>query len=168
MYLQYNWLLSLEKENMEILVADAFAQRDISVLLGRTKIGRDMIFRKGDPTQNHDLVRVAAHKATSICIMMTEHDAKAISEGGKTHNSETIRTVLALRNLVFANGEPEETFKRDLRVVVQLSGPCRFINAANFVSPTGKPCLYRVGITRPRASKRREGEHAFSASSHTR
>ena len=60
------------KEEMEAITSNAFAER--GVLPHRTKVGRDVIFRRGDPCQAHDLVRVAAHEATSVLISMTERD----------------------------------------------------------------------------------------------
>ena len=54
------------KEDMESITSSAFAERGI--LPHRTKVGRDIIFRRGDPCCAHDLVRVAAHKAMSIMV----------------------------------------------------------------------------------------------------
>mmetsp|Transcript_13606 Transcript_13606/g.27862 ORF Transcript_13606/g.27862 Transcript_13606/m.27862 type:complete len:1028 (-) Transcript_13606:78-3161(-) len=134
-----------EKEDMEILVRDAFAARNINPK--RTKIGRDVVFRKGDPTENHDLVRVAAHKASSIVVMMTAADRQGLEDsGGSNENSGSIRTVLALRNLMFSNGDPAETFPTDLRVVVQLSSSCPFLGASAFVTPWGKKCLFAQDV----------------------
>jgi hypothetical protein len=48
-----------DKEEMEELTRSTFAERGVSSK--RTKVGRDIIFRKGDPCSAHDLVRVAAH-----------------------------------------------------------------------------------------------------------
>ena len=57
------------------------------------------LYLQGDPCLQHDLVRVAAHKATSVLIMMTQTDFEGKEEsGGATSNSATIRTCLALRN----------------------------------------------------------------------
>jgi hypothetical protein len=54
---------------------------------------------QGDPCLQHDLVRVAAHKATSVLITMTEADLLGKEESdGATSNSATIRACLALRN----------------------------------------------------------------------
>jgi len=41
---------------MERRVRLAFAARGI--VSGRTVVGRDVVFRRGDPTSAHDLVRV--------------------------------------------------------------------------------------------------------------
>ena len=105
----------------------------------------------GDPCNSHDLVRVAAHKATSVVIMMTDVDAAEADEEGAIINSATIRTVLALRNTVYSNGGPalaNKLFKKDLRVVVHLSGTCPFISGASFLAPAGHECLYPQDITK--------------------
>ena len=94
----------------------------------------------GDPCNSHDLVRVAAHKATAVVIMMTDVDAAEADEEGAITNSATIRCVLALRNTVYSNGGPalaNKLFKKDLRVVVHLSGTCPFISGASFLAPAG-------------------------------
>ena len=39
------------------------------------------MFRRGDPCDNHDLIRVAAHKATSIVVMMNVPDLEAEAKG---------------------------------------------------------------------------------------
>ena len=48
------------KKVMEETVKSAFAAR--SVGRRHTRVGHDIVFRNGDPTDTHDLVRVAAHK----------------------------------------------------------------------------------------------------------
>jgi hypothetical protein len=45
---------TMEKATMETLIISAFNERNISP--EKTKIGRDVVFRRGDPTQSHDLV----------------------------------------------------------------------------------------------------------------
>jgi hypothetical protein len=69
-------------------------------------VGRDVIFRRGDPTVAHDLVRVGAHNATSILVMLNERDAHERKESqNQTENSATLRCVLAIRNVIYSNGE---------------------------------------------------------------
>ena len=51
---------AMEKEAMEGLIGAAFAERGIHPK--QTRLGHDIVFRRGDPTNNHDLVRVAAHR----------------------------------------------------------------------------------------------------------
>lgn len=94
----------LEKEEMTAIVAASFSSQNISP--HRTKLGRDVVFRKGDPCNNHDLVRVAAHKAKHVVVMMTAKDeAEALANPGSASNSATTRTVLALRNIVYSHGK---------------------------------------------------------------
>ena len=53
--------------------------------------------RVGNPALVHDLIRVNAHKATSIMVMMTEEDAKETEDSnGKVMNGATLRTVSSL------------------------------------------------------------------------
>eukprot|EP00614_Pseudopedinella_elastica_P015233 CAMPEP_0172584816 /NCGR_PEP_ID=MMETSP1068-20121228/4394_1 /TAXON_ID=35684 /ORGANISM="Pseudopedinella elastica, Strain CCMP716" /LENGTH=802 /DNA_ID=CAMNT_0013379117 /DNA_START=74 /DNA_END=2482 /DNA_ORIENTATION=- len=140
---------TMEKTDMEAIIGSAFSARNINPK--RTKIGRDVIFRKGDPSNNHDLVRVRAHKATSVLVMMNSVDFEEQSEGMAIENSATVRTVLALRNIIYSNGDPETahlSFKPDLRVVVQLSATCPFMHGASFLAPLGHECLYPQDITK--------------------
>lgn len=133
-----------EKEVVEEILRAKFSERGIF----RTKIGRDIIVKRGDATSAHDLVQVAAHQATSILIMMTEADKAEANESlGATdkpsvENAATIRCLLALRNVIYSNGtaaggaaEIKARFNKDLRVVVQLHVPCSFMEAASFLSP---------------------------------
>jgi hypothetical protein len=119
-------LTSMDKVELEEKIRNAFDARNIPHRY--TEVGRDVVVRQGDPTSAHDLVRVAAHHATSILVMMTSVDEaeQAISEG-TADNSATIRTVLALRNVIFSNGSVSKTFPRGMRVVVQLTKVKLFI-----------------------------------------
>mmetsp|Transcript_35074 Transcript_35074/g.45218 ORF Transcript_35074/g.45218 Transcript_35074/m.45218 type:complete len:848 (-) Transcript_35074:709-3252(-) len=138
---------SLDKNAMEDLVLASFQAVGISSKI--TKIGRDIIFRKGNPSLAHDLVRVGAQNATSILVMMTDEDKNENGDAsGLTDNSATLRTVLALRNVILANGNPEETFNPNLRIVVELDSPCPFIDEAFFVTPTGRQVLYPQNLQR--------------------
>lgn len=47
-------LRNSSKEDMTAIVEAAFSARHIDPR--RTKLGRDIVFRKGDPCNNHDLV----------------------------------------------------------------------------------------------------------------
>lgn len=78
---------------------------------GRTKVGRDVVFRMGSPTLVHDLVRVGAHRATSILVMMTAQDeAEGGAAAGGADSSASVRTVLALRNVILSQQRPLEFF----------------------------------------------------------
>ena len=70
------------------------------------------------------------------------------SEGLVT-NSATIRCVLALRNIVMSNGpEPAQTFTQNLRVIVQLSTECKFLDASSFLTPSGSSVLFPQDISK--------------------
>jgi len=137
----------LTKIEMEVILARAFSEARIKS--HRTKIGRDVIIRVGDPTSTHDLIRVAAQRATSIALQMTSVDeAESEYSNGRISNSASIRSLLALRSLFLSNGNPLETFNKDLRVVVQLQQTCPFIESACFVSPSGSLCVYPMDLSK--------------------
>ena len=140
------------KEEMEAITSNAFAER--GVLPHRTKVGRDVIFRRGNPCHAHDLVRVAAHEATSVLITMTQRDKEeqdmSLDEGGQPTigNSATLRALLALRNVVYSHGRtPGQRMKPGFRVVVQLQEGCPFVDAAAFMAPDGSQCLYAQDLS---------------------
>jgi hypothetical protein len=139
-------LSTMDKGELETIIRDAFDERNISPKF--TMVGRDIVVRQGEPSNAHDLVRMAAHDAASILIMMTEDDAAEAENEGTADNSATIRTVLALRNVMYSNGVVSETFTKDLRVVVELSTPCPFIAATTFVDPKGTSVLYPQELSR--------------------
>jgi hypothetical protein len=127
---------TISKQKMEEIIAKAFSEAKI--LKRRTKLGLDVIVREGDPTTTHDLLRVSAQNATSVAIMMTELDEReAALSNGRISNSATIRTVLALRNVMYSNGDPAVTFDPDCRIIVQLQRPCRSLTAAALIAPSG-------------------------------
>ena len=43
--------------------------------LHRTQIGQNIIVRVGDPMRINDLMRVGAHRAAAILVMMSDNDA---------------------------------------------------------------------------------------------
>ena len=110
-------LSSKPKAEVEALIADIFTRRGIDPKY--TKLGRDVVVRCGDPCGAHDLVRVAASKATSILVMMNKVDRLEQEElDGSVDNSATMRCLLALRNILFdGDSEPD----KQLRVVCELS-----------------------------------------------
>jgi hypothetical protein len=131
---------STSKERMEEITRDDFVMRNI--VHANTKIGRDVIFRFGDPTSTNALIRASAHCASSVVIMVGEMDEEEEARSdGYAANSATIRTVLALRNVLCsqweAQGARAVNFARaqDLRVVVQLSQTCAYFDSLSFVSP---------------------------------
>jgi hypothetical protein len=136
---------NISKEKMEDILKKAFSEA--KVRSRRTKIGRDVLIRKGDPTTTHDLLRVSAQNATSIAIMMTESDENESKlSNGRISNSASIRTVLALRNVMYSNGDPVETFDPDCRIIVQLQRPCRSLSAAAFLAPSGMEVMFPLDL----------------------
>ena len=63
---------TVSKEDMHILLAQTLSERGISP--NRTKLGQNIICRIGDPTNVNDLIRVGAHRAAAILVMMTDQD----------------------------------------------------------------------------------------------
>ena len=92
----------LTKSEMHEQLAQILAERGINPR--RTKIGRDIVCRVGDPTNVNDLIRVGAHKASAILVMMSKMDQVEEKESeGTIHNGATLRVVLALRHVLFTN-----------------------------------------------------------------
>jgi hypothetical protein len=90
-------------------------------------------------------------QATAVLVMMTEVDREeSEASGGSTANSATIRTILALRTIIYSNGSnPALTFNPLLRVVVHLESPCKFLNAASFVAPaSNRSVLHAQDLSR--------------------
>ena len=114
------------KKDIDALLEDTLTSVGISPK--RTKVGWDVVVRMGDPTAIHDLVRVNAGAATSILVMMTEEDREQEEEsGGKVVNGATIRTLLALRNVMCSDFDNIQRFDEDdVRIVVQL-GTTRYV-----------------------------------------
>jgi len=134
----------LDKTMLEDSVRAAFSERGITG--GRTLVGRDVVFRYGDPTLSHDLVRVRAQAAHAVCIQMNDVDVSEARERPRgADNSATIRTVLALRSVLYSQ-DSEGSFPPGLRVVCQLSKPCSFLDATSFHSPDGHKVLWPQDI----------------------
>jgi len=76
---------SKEKEVMQQIVADAFAGRAIDPR--QTRIGEDVVFRKGDPTNNHDrtfiiVVGAGVHQTFLLYISYLHRDASSVLQQG--------------------------------------------------------------------------------------
>merc|ERR1712166_251543 len=84
-----------------------------------TRVGWDVICRKGDPTSIHDLIRVNAHLATSILITLTNEDSQNFEESEeKLHNSASLECLMALRHLMYTDADYKTSW-HDRRIVVQ-------------------------------------------------
>ena len=62
-------------------------------------------------------------------------------------NSATLRTVLALRNIIFSNNAGSD-MTPGFRVVVQLSSECSYIRGCTFLAPDGHDCLFPQDLTK--------------------
>lgn len=147
----YNVVLAntqMSKGEMEDAVRYYFIRRKDS--FKHTVVGKHIIFRKADPTDRRDLLRVGADKAASILVMMTEKDAEEehLSKGTVV-NGSSIHTVLALRKVILrcSSGNRGRPFcSPDLRVVVQLSRPCDAFHASAFKARNGSKVVYHSDI----------------------
>ena len=63
---------TITKEEMHIRLEQTLAERGINP--ARTKLGKNIICRVGDPTNVNDLIRVGAYRASAILVMMTVKD----------------------------------------------------------------------------------------------
>ena len=82
--------------------------------------------------------------------MMTDVDEEdEVRTNGLVSNSATVRTVLALRNVVFSNGlDVATSIQPELRVIVQLSRPCSYLLNASFIALDGHNCLYPQDLSK--------------------
>ena len=140
----------LSKAEMHEQLGQILAERGIDPK--RTRIGRDIICRVGDPTNVNDLIRVGAHKASAILIMMSKMDQVEEEESdGTIQNGATTRVLLALRHVLFTNSytsAPGTGLNPDLRVVVQMSNPSEYVDAACFAHDNGSPVVIPVDLTK--------------------
>ena len=122
------------KEEMHLLLSTAMAERGI--LPWRTKLGQNVICRVGDPNNVNDLIRVGAHRAGAILTMMSERDIEEYEDSdGGISNGATMRTALALRHVLFTNPfdiSRDHLVNPDLRIVLQLTSPSVYVDAACF------------------------------------
>jgi len=137
------------KAEMHRMLSKTMAERGINP--ARTKLGQNVICRVGDPTNCNDLVRVGAHRAAAIITMMTDRDIKESDlSGGKIENGATLRTALAIRHVLFANPyniERNIVLNPDLRIVLQMTAPSVFVDAACFKGPLGNDVIIPCDIT---------------------
>ena len=121
------------KEEMHDALAMTMAERGINP--ARTKIGQNIICRVGDPTNVNDLFRVGAHKAAAILVMLTDQDNEEEDySDGRIKNGATLRCTLAIRHVIFSPPKfsASEEINPDLRVLLQMTSPCSYVDAACF------------------------------------
>ena len=138
---------TLSKDEMHRRLEQVLAERGINPR--RTKIGRNIICRVGDPTNVNDLIRVGAHRAAAILVMMTAQDQKEEDESeGSIQNGATLRAVLALRHVFFTNPwDRTREVNPDLRVVLQMSNKSEYVDAAMFQHNNGNPVIIPMDLT---------------------
>ena len=140
----------LSKAEMQGQLEQILAERGIDPR--RSKLGRDIICRVGDPTNVNDLIRVGAHKASAILLMMSKIDQVEEEESdGTIQNGATTRVLLALRHVLFTNSYTSATstgLNPDLRIVVQMSNPSEYVDAACFAHDNGSPVVIPVDLTK--------------------
>ena len=139
----------ITKDEMHVRLAQVLAERGINPK--RTKLGRNIICRVGNPTNVNDLIRVGAHRAAAILVMMTEQDTKEEDESnGRIFNGATLRTTLALRQVLFTNPYDEArgvTVFPGLRIILQMLHPSEYVDAACFVHPDGKDVVIPMDLS---------------------
>jgi hypothetical protein len=81
--------------------------------------------------------------------MMTERDIEESDlSNGKIENGATLRTCLALRHVMFAHSYNKENIVHpDLRVVLQMTTPSVYVDAACFKGPAGNDVILPMEIT---------------------
>ena len=122
---------TLPKAEMHHQLTLTLAERGIDN--NRTKLGQNIICRIGDPTNVNDLIRVGTHRAAAILVMLTEQDEKEEDESDHMiFNGATLRSCLALRHILFTNPYSKEGVHPDLRIVLQMSKPSEYVDAACF------------------------------------
>ena len=140
-----------DKQEMHEMLEGVLAERGINPR--RTKLGRDIICRVGSPMDVSDLLRVGAHRAAAILVMMSEKDqVEEDQSDGTIQNGATLRTSLALRYVIFTN--PFATRDGcamphpDLRIVLQMSHPSDYVDAANFTHADGRQVVFPVDLSK--------------------
>jgi hypothetical protein len=68
-----------------------------------------VLFRTGDPTDFNELMKVRINKAKAIITMTTDlDDSEFVLSGGKLHNGSTLKSLLAIRTLIFSDSGSDE------------------------------------------------------------
>ena len=95
---------------------------------------------------------LAGVKASAILLMMSKIDQEEEEESdGTIQNGATTRVLLALRHVLFTNSytfAPGTGLNPDLRVVVQMSNPSEYVDAACFAHDNGSPVVIPVDLTK--------------------
>jgi hypothetical protein len=140
-----------EKQEMDTLLAEALSERGIDPR--RTRIGKHIVCRIGNPTDPHDLLKAGAHRATSILCMMTELDKQEEKDtDGVIKGGATLTTLLALRHVMLKMVNPNDTkFWADFRCVVHTETSVTvcgkdYMEGAKFTNNAGKDVVHLVDL----------------------
>ena len=138
---------TLTKDEMHIRLANALQERGINPR--RTKIGQNIICRVGDPTNVIDLIRVGAHRAAAIVVMLTDKDNEEEDySDGAIQNGATLRCALALRHVVFGNRySARDALHPELRMILQMTSPSKYVNAACFKNDAGNDVIMPMDLS---------------------
>ena len=116
--------------------------RDIDRLLDSNGVdflhGRRLFcVRIGDTSDPADLKRVSTHRAANVLVSCTAgDDLEYEASAGKISNGTTMRTLLAIRSLLFSAHDAARKFPKQLNVVLQTNSESVFVDAAAFCGPT--------------------------------
>jgi hypothetical protein len=134
------------KEYIHKLIVNACLDRGIDPK--RTTVGENVVVRVGNTSDANDLMRVGAHRAAAILVMVNKEDAHFEAEDGIVENGATLRCMLALRYVLF-NYPYSEAYPMhpEIRIILQMSRPSIFINSASFLSPTGRDVVYPMDLS---------------------
>lgn len=138
---------SKTKEQMHTALLNTLIERGISAQ--RTSIGKNIICRVGDPTSVHHLLRVGVHQASAVLLHLPHEDAVDHQENkGEVNNGATLRTLLAIRYCLNTHRySPRLNINPDLRIVIQLSSPSYYIDAACFTDSNGRNIVYPLDLS---------------------
>ena len=131
------------KEEMHVIIQNTCDERGIKA--SRTKIGQNIVCRVGDPTDVNDLLRVGADRASAILVQMTQTDEEEEERTeGRIQNGATTRVALAVRDTLLSHRKDSSS---DVRVVLQMSKPSEFIDAACFVNKEGHEVMLAMDLS---------------------
>eukprot|EP00930_Biecheleria_cincta_P039055 TRINITY_DN26861_c0_g1_i1.p1 TRINITY_DN26861_c0_g1~~TRINITY_DN26861_c0_g1_i1.p1 ORF type:complete len:857 (-),score=140.97 TRINITY_DN26861_c0_g1_i1:89-2659(-) len=135
-------LMNNQKTKIEMQQEINEALSEAGISKKRTRVGRDIICRVGDPCSVTDLQRVGVHRAKAILLKMTEADREEFQiNEGNVCNAKTLRALLALRVALFTSDKPPAW--EDLRIVAHLERPSKELGAIQLgEAQGGRPILH--------------------------
>ena len=133
--------------------------REIDELLSRHAVPKSharwlYCVRVGDTSDPAELARVSAHRANHVLVSCTQNDQLEYeASGGKVNSGTTVRTLLALRSLLFTLQSPDDValastrFPKRLSVVIETTSDSAFVDAAAFLAPDGREVVQQVNTS---------------------